>query len=55
MTPGWILLGIVGWALGIVVVLALFRMSGEQDRTARHDEKRLDPYSDVTVTQVGNG
>ena len=55
MTPGWILLGFVGWALGIVVVLALFRMSGEQDRAARHEEKRLDPYSDVTVTQFGNG
>jgi hypothetical protein len=36
-----------------VVVLALFRMSGDQDRAARHEQKRLDPYSDVTITRTG--
>ena len=50
---GWIVLGIVGWGLGLVVVLALFRMSGDQDRAARHEQKRLDPYSDVTITHSG--
>jgi hypothetical protein len=54
MNLGWILLGLVGWALGLVVVLALFRMSGEQDRAARHEQKRLDPYSDVTITRAGD-
>jgi hypothetical protein len=53
MNLGWILLGLVGWALGLVVVLALFRMSGDQDRAARHEQKRLDPYSDVTITRSG--
>jgi len=53
MSLGWILLGIVGWALGLVVVLTLFRMSGDQDRAARHEQKRLDPYSDVTITRAG--
>ena len=53
MNLGWILLGIVGWALGLVVVLTLFRMSGDQDRAARHEQKRLDPYSDVTITRSG--
>ena len=53
MNLGWILLGLVGWALGLVVVLALFRMSGDQDRAARHEQKRLDPYSDVTITRAG--
>jgi hypothetical protein len=53
MSLGWILLGLVGWALGLVVVLALFRMSGDQDRVARHEQKRLDPYSDVTITRTG--
>jgi len=43
MSLGWVLLGLVGWAFGLVVVLALFRMSGDQDRAARHAEKRLDP------------
>ena len=53
MSLGWILLGLVGWALGLVVVLALFRRSGDQDRAARHEQKRLDPYSDVTITRTG--
>jgi hypothetical protein len=52
MNMGWILLGIVGWALGLVVLLALLRMSGDQDRAARHEQKRLHPYSDVTITQL---
>jgi hypothetical protein len=53
MNASWILLGIVGWGLGIVFVLTLFRMSGDQDRAARHEQKRLDPYSDVTITRAG--
>ena len=53
MSLGWIMLGLVGWALGLVVVLALFRMSGDQDRAARHEQQRLDPYSDVTITRTG--
>ncbi len=54
MNLSWVLLGLVGWALGLLVVLALFRMSGDQDRAARHEEKRLDPYSDVTITRSGD-
>jgi hypothetical protein len=50
----WILLGLVGWAFGLVVVLAIFRMAGDQDRAARHEQKRLDPYSDVTITRTGD-
>jgi hypothetical protein len=48
--PSWILLGLVGWAIGLLFVLVLFRMAGDQDRAARHAQKRLDPYSDVTIT-----
>ena len=55
MTLFIILLGVVGWALGLAVVLALFRMSGDQDRAARHAEKRFNPFSDVEITQSGNG
>jgi hypothetical protein len=50
MNLGWILLGIVGWALGLLVVLVLCHMSASQDRAARHAQKRLDPDSDVTIT-----
>jgi len=52
MHPGWILLGIVGWALGLLFVLVLFRMAGDQDRAARREQKRLDPSSDVTITRT---
>jgi hypothetical protein len=53
MTLNWIVLGLVGWGLALVVILAIFRMSGDQDRAARHAQKRLDPYSDVTITRTG--
>lgn len=55
MSLTWILLALCGWALGLAFVLALIKMSGDHDRAARHEQKRLDPYSDVTTTQTGNG
>ena len=55
MTLFMILVGVIGWALGLVIVLALFRMAGDQDRAARHAEKRLNPFSDVEITQSGQG
>ena len=48
-----ILLGLVLWALGILFVIILFRMAGNEDRAARHAEKILDPFSDVHVTKPG--
>lgn len=53
MNLSWILLGLVAWALGVLLVLILARMAGEQDRAARHEQKRFDPSSDVTITQYG--
>jgi len=50
-----IMLGIVGWALGFLLVLVLMRMAGDQDRAARHAQKRLDPFTDVTITNIGVG
>jgi hypothetical protein len=55
MNLSWILLGFVGWTLGLLFVLTLFRMDGDQDRAARHEEKRLDPHSDVTITRSRAG
>lgn len=49
------MLGLAGWTLGLLFVLVLMRMSGDQDRNARHEEKRLDPYSEVTITRSVNG
>ena len=53
MSVAWILLGVVGWLLGLLFALVLMRMAGDQDRAARHEEKRIHPYSDVTVTGAG--
>jgi hypothetical protein len=50
----WILLGLAGWGLGLVLVVALMRMAGDQDRAARHGEKRLNPKSDVTITKASD-
>jgi hypothetical protein len=50
-----IVLGLIGWALALLGVLVLMRMTSDQDRAARHAEKRLIPYSDVTITHHGNG
>jgi hypothetical protein len=50
-----IVLGLVGWVLALLVVLVLMRMTGDQDRVARHEEKRLDPFSDVTITGSDKG
>jgi hypothetical protein len=51
----WILLGILSWVFGFLFVMILMRMAGDEDRDARHGEKRLDPFSDVSITQTGVG
>jgi len=53
MSLGWILLAVVGWSLILVFVILLLRMAGDQDRAARHVERGLFPYSDVTITRFG--
>ena len=50
----WILLGLIGWGLGLLLVLALMRMAADQDRAARHVQKRLDPLSDITITKTND-
>jgi hypothetical protein len=54
ISAGWILLGLVLWGLGSLFVFALCAMARDQDRAARHEEKRIVPYSDVTITQISN-
>jgi hypothetical protein len=41
----WIVVGLAGWALALVFVLLLMRMASEHARTARRNEKKLDPFS----------
>jgi len=51
----WIVLGLIGWIAGFAFVLILMHMAGDQDRAARHEERSIDPFSDVTITQFGAG
>jgi len=51
MNLSLIVLGLVGWVLVQLVALVLMRMASDQDRVARHQEKILIPFSDVTITQ----
>ena len=51
----WIVVGFVLWVLGFGFVMTLMRMSSDEDRAARHVEKQMDPFSDVPITQFGNG
>jgi hypothetical protein len=46
-----ILLWLAGGAMGLVIVLALVRMASDQDRKARHEERRLNPHSEVSITR----
>ncbi len=55
MSLSLIVLALVGWTLGLLFTLILMRMSGDQDRAARRHQKRLDPYSDVTITTPRTG
>ena len=48
----WILLGLFGWALALFFVLILMWMARAQDRAARHEQKNIYPFSDVTITKV---
>ena len=54
MDLNWIVLGLLGWGIGLLFVVVLMRMAGDQDRAARHEQKRLDPLADVTITQIGD-
>jgi hypothetical protein len=45
------LLGLVCLVLGVLFVLVLMRISREEDRTARHTQRAIDPYADVTITR----
>jgi len=48
---GWALLAIIFGSLGALLLIVLFRIADEEDRSARRVQRRMDPYSDVTVTR----
>jgi hypothetical protein len=53
MVAFWIFVGSAMLVIALVLVYALITMASSVDREMRHDEKRLDPLSDVFVTQTG--
>jgi hypothetical protein len=53
MTLGWITLAAIAVGISWLVTFALLKMADENDRAARHTERKLIPFSDVTVTQAG--
>ena len=48
----WIILGLVGCGLATLVAFTLIRIAGDEDRKARHVQRRMDPFSDVTITRA---
>jgi len=51
----WILVGLALWIVGFGFVMALMRMAGDEDRDARRVERRLYPFADLRITQLGAG
>ena len=53
MSAGLFVLLAVGFVLIALFCYVVLRMAGMEDRRARHAERQLDPFSDVTVTLNG--
>ena len=51
----WILLGLALWSIGFGFVMILMRMASDEDRGSRHIERSMRRFSNVPVTQYGNG
>ena len=51
---GWILLGLIGFALGSLIAYTLIRIAGDSDRAARRAHRKLDaldPFAEATTTR----
>ena len=53
MTIGWITIAALAVAIAWLVTFTLLKMADDNDRAARHAEREMIPFSDVTVTQTG--
>ena len=54
MTIGWITIALIAVGICWLVTFTLLKMADDNDRAARHAERKLIPFSDVTVTQAGH-
>ena len=48
---GWIILGVIGLGLVVLLALTLVRIAGDSDRAARRTHKKLDPFAEITTTR----
>ncbi len=55
MSLNLIVLGSVGFALGLLVMIVLTRMAGERNHDARRGHKSPNPHSVNTLTRLGRG
>jgi len=47
----WLVLAFVFVVLCGLVVYTLMRMAGEADRKARHAQRRIDPFCEITISR----
>ncbi len=55
MDGGILIVGFIAIGIVLVFLYALLKIASDNDRAARHAEKKLIPFSDVTVTHTGTG
>ncbi len=48
----WVALGLVAWAIGLLFLFALFKVSGDEDRAARRLEDSLVQSAHVAYAQL---
>jgi len=48
------LLGLVGFALGLLVVRLLMRMADQRDAATRYKDKRIIPFPEENLTRWGH-
>jgi len=53
MTIGWMTLAALAVGIGWLVAFTLMKVADDNDRAARHAERELVPFSDVTITRAG--
>lgn len=55
MSAGLILLGLVVFALGLLIVRVLMRLADERDAAPRRKQKRIITLPDGTITRWSHG
>ena len=51
MELAWVLFGLVGWAVAILLVFVLIQVAGDQDHVARRVEMRINRDAEALVAK----